>query len=316
MSVPKKSDVFLCHASQDKAAVEDLYKALVVDGFDPWLDKKKLKPGQKWEEEILKAVTASDAVIVCLSRHTNKVGFIQKEIRVALESADRQPPGKIFIIPARLEPCDLPDRFAQWQAVDLFEPGGYEKLLEAIQRGALFATWRDAPVKLEDFSSTLLQEIEHVTAATTSVLRGLAEYPAQASGNATFAAEANKRVSAIPIDDNLDIDITCLDESGRYFVHSSYPKVISAPHDAVWTASQGPEFSRWFWQNVNDMQRGVLTWTDKVSGDPIFASQLWNTGSKYKRKTIVAFKRIAVTEGIEWTIAVEGHEFAKRRVTR
>lgn len=320
----RKSIAFLCHASQDRVAVEELYKRLKADGFDPWLDKKKLLPGQVWEDEILKAVSASDVVVVCLSRQAGKkIGFIQKEIRTALDIADRQPPGTIFVIPAKLEPCDLPDRLAAWQSVDLFEPHGYGQLVAAIQHRAasrreclLFATWNHAPVQLEDFSSTLIQEIDRVINATTSVLLRLTEYPTQASSNAAFAAEVNKRVLTIPVDDSLDIDITCLDESGRYFVHSSYPKVISASHDTVWVASQGPDFSRWFWQNVADMQRGVLTWSDKVSGDPIFASQLWNTGSKYKRKTIVAFKRIAVMENIEWTIAVEGHEFAKRRVTR
>lgn len=320
----RRSNVFLCHASQDKEAVEELCKRLEVDGFDPWLDKKKLLPGQLWEDEILKAVSASDVVVVCLSRQAGKkVGFIQKEIRVALDIADRQPADTIFIIPAKLEPCELPDRLSAWQAVDLFDPTGYDKLWLAIQHRAisrreclLFATWRLAPVKLDDFSSTLIQEIEHLTNATTSVLLRLSEYPANASGNAAFAAAVNEHISAIPTDDSLDVDITCLDESGRYFVHSSYPKVISASHETVWAASQGAEFSRWFWQNVSHLQRGVLTWSDKVSGDPIFASQLWNTGSKYKRKTIVAFKRIAVAENMEWTIAVEGHEFAKRRVTR
>ncbi|HJQ41365.1 MAG TPA: toll/interleukin-1 receptor domain-containing protein [Thermoanaerobaculia bacterium] len=308
--------VFLCHASQDKEEVCALCKRLEVDGFDPWLDKKKLLPGQKWSDEILKAVSRSDVVVVCLSRHSSRPGFIQKEIREALDAADKQPPGATFIIPARLEPCDIPERLAEWHYVDLFEPDGYEKLVQAIRKRAasdqrlLFATWPDAPLKISDFSASLIEEIERITDATTSVLLRLNEYPARASANAGFASDVNQQIAAIPLDDALDVDITCIDETDRYFVHSSCPAIISRTHESVWTGSQGQEFSRWFSQNVSELQRGMLTWTDKVSDDPNLP---W---SRYKRKTIVAFKRIAVAENVDWTIAVEGHEVAKRRNQR
>ena len=32
--------VFLCHASEDKQAAEELYNRLRADGFLPWLDKE------------------------------------------------------------------------------------------------------------------------------------------------------------------------------------------------------------------------------------------------------------------------------------
>jgi hypothetical protein len=40
--------VFLCHTSQDKAAVRDLYLRLKAEGWiDPWLDEKKLGFGDR-----------------------------------------------------------------------------------------------------------------------------------------------------------------------------------------------------------------------------------------------------------------------------
>src|SRR5690242_19385426 len=120
--VPRPLQVFLCHSSGDKAAIRQLYDRLEQDGVDPWLDEKKLIPGQVWRTEIEKAVRASDAVIVCLSRTAvTKEGFVQREIRVALEVADEKPEGTIFIIPARLEHCDVPARLQEWQWVNLFE---------------------------------------------------------------------------------------------------------------------------------------------------------------------------------------------------
>lgn len=74
--------------------------------MDVWLDKEKLLPGADWEYEIRKAVRESDVVIVCLSRQFNQAGFRQREVRIALEEADKKPEGEIFIVPARLEECD------------------------------------------------------------------------------------------------------------------------------------------------------------------------------------------------------------------
>jgi hypothetical protein len=60
--------VFLCHSSNDKAAVRELYHRFNAEGWiDPWLDEEKLFPGQDWDLEIEKAVEAADAVIVFLS---------------------------------------------------------------------------------------------------------------------------------------------------------------------------------------------------------------------------------------------------------
>jgi transcriptional regulator with XRE-family HTH domain len=94
--------VFLCHSSGDKPAAQHLYNRLHADGVDPWLDVEKLLPGQDWELEIRKAVKNSDIIIICLSEHSiNKRGFVQKEIKFALDVADQQPEGTNFSDPAK-----------------------------------------------------------------------------------------------------------------------------------------------------------------------------------------------------------------------
>jgi hypothetical protein len=129
--------VFLCHASGDKPAVRELYEALQSDGFDPWLDEENLLPGQDWNYEIMRAVRASDVVVVCLSEGSvSKAGYVQKEIKFALDVADEQPEGSIFIIPAKLEECDVPDRLSHWHWVDLEDANGYARLVAALNRRA------------------------------------------------------------------------------------------------------------------------------------------------------------------------------------
>ncbi len=126
--------VFLCHASGDKPQVRTLYKHLVVEGVDAWLDQEKLLPGYDWRIEIPRAVQEADVVVVCLSNKSiTKEGYIQKEIKFALDAAEEKPDGTIFLIPARLEDCPVPEKLSRWQWVDLFEENGYLKLLRSLK---------------------------------------------------------------------------------------------------------------------------------------------------------------------------------------
>mgnify|MGYP003973173941 FL=1 len=132
-----KMKIFICHSKEDKEQVRALYRKLKRYRFDPWLDEEKLIPGQDWDQEIRKAINESQAVIVCLSKVSlNKEGYVQKEIRLALDIADEKPPETIFLIPLRLEDCDIPIRLRKWQWVDLFEKSGYKQLRMALDSRA------------------------------------------------------------------------------------------------------------------------------------------------------------------------------------
>ena len=123
MPIPdRKLRVFLCHASQDKPIVRELYQQLLAEGWiDPWLDEEKLLPGQDWDLEIEKAVETADAVIVCLSNNSvSKEGYIQRELRRVLDVADEKPEGAIFVIPVRVDDVQIPRRIKMWHYVDLF----------------------------------------------------------------------------------------------------------------------------------------------------------------------------------------------------
>jgi hypothetical protein len=126
--------VFLCHFSGDKPAVKRLQRRLHRDGVKTWMDASDLLPGQNWDHEIRTAVRRASAVVVCLSEGAvTRTGYLQKEIRFVLDVAEEQPPGAIFVIPARLEGCDVPERLRAWHWVDLWRRGGYKRLLAAVE---------------------------------------------------------------------------------------------------------------------------------------------------------------------------------------
>ncbi len=58
---------------------------------------------------------------------------MQKEIRLALDVADEQPEGRIFIIPLRLEECDGPERLTRWHWVDYYTANGHDRLIRAVR---------------------------------------------------------------------------------------------------------------------------------------------------------------------------------------
>ncbi len=121
--------LFLCHSSADKAKVRALHARLRADGLEPWLDAVDLLPGQNWHREIRNTIRRSDAVIVCLSRESiGRRGYVNREIKFALDVAEEFPEGEIFVVPVRLEECEIPQRLQHLHCVDLFEEGGYEVL--------------------------------------------------------------------------------------------------------------------------------------------------------------------------------------------
>ncbi len=131
---PKAPKVFICHANKDAAKAKDLFDALRSAGADPWLDTEKLVQGDEWEYEIKTAVAGADAFVTCLSPGFHQIGFRQKEVRWALEALELRPPGKGFIIPLIIEPCELPEWSRRFHAGDLSKPTTISQLIRAVEK--------------------------------------------------------------------------------------------------------------------------------------------------------------------------------------
>jgi hypothetical protein len=138
-SFSRRLRVFLCHSSGDKPVVRELYQKLNSEGWlDVWFDEEKLYPGQDWNYEIEQAVEAADVIIVCLSNNSvGKEGYIQRELKFALDIALEKPEGTIFVIPLRLDDCEPPRRLRGWQYADYFPENlrtrAYQRMLESLR---------------------------------------------------------------------------------------------------------------------------------------------------------------------------------------
>jgi len=131
--------VFLCHASAGKSVVRKLSHRLAAEGWiDPWLDEEKLSFGQHWTTVIEDALDAADIVLIFLSRNSvQKEGFVQRELNYAWELSLEKPRNVIFLIPFRLDDCEVPRYLSSRQWGDYFgekEESTYQILLRSLKQ--------------------------------------------------------------------------------------------------------------------------------------------------------------------------------------
>lgn len=135
---PKKEvKIFICYAREDFTQADRIYRRLKFDKYTPWMDKKNIVGGQDWDLEITRMIEEeSNFFLACLSNNSvSKEGYVQKELKKGFEILDRQPEGRIYLIPVRLDECRVPEGLKKLHWVDLFEPQGMESLLRAIETG-------------------------------------------------------------------------------------------------------------------------------------------------------------------------------------
>jgi hypothetical protein len=114
--------VFVAYMTEDAARADLLYRMLEKAGFEPWMDRHNLLPGQNWPRALEQAIEVSDYFVACFSKRSlARRSSFQHELRHALECARKVPLDDVFLIPVRIEECAPPQEIAtRFQWVDLF----------------------------------------------------------------------------------------------------------------------------------------------------------------------------------------------------
>ncbi len=137
----KTAKIFLCYAKEDQPQVETLYQKLRDAGFAPWMDKVDLVGGEEWRPAIQKAIREAHFFVACVSKYwipTNpqdRKRFFRREIQTALDVLPELAQGDIYVIPIRLEECEVPDNLSLFQWIDYFQNDGWDRLLKSIHKG-------------------------------------------------------------------------------------------------------------------------------------------------------------------------------------
>jgi TIR domain len=125
--------IFISYAREDEDSARRIYNKLKREGLRVWMDKKDLLPGQNWDLEIRKAMHRSDFIILCLSRKSvSKRGYIQKEMKIAMDIFMELPRGSVFLIPVLINQCEVPDEMSMYQYIDLGRDDAMQMIFRSI----------------------------------------------------------------------------------------------------------------------------------------------------------------------------------------
>jgi TIR domain/Protein of unknown function (DUF3298) len=158
--------VFISYARSDRSSAEEIYDFLVVNGFDAWLDSRKIKGGQNWDFEIKKSLDRSSVILVLLSKSSvDHRGYAQREIKVALGKYEEKLIDDIFIIPVILDEFEsIPFQFKEIHCLRFSDKDFHKNILESLnhQIERLGGERKNVQEKLDIFwvSRTIKEEWE------------------------------------------------------------------------------------------------------------------------------------------------------------
>lgn len=126
--------VFISYANADQQRVIPFFESLEKDGFNVWLDCKKLKPGQNWDFEIKRALEKSSLVIAFLSETSiGRRGYVQRELKAALDKLNEKLIDDIYIIPILLdEHLSIPEQLKGIQCIPANKPDCLQQVKDAL----------------------------------------------------------------------------------------------------------------------------------------------------------------------------------------
>lgn len=109
--------VFISYAKEDADFARDLYLGLRDAELNPWMDKPPaphhldgLIPGEDWKARLDQEIRNAQRVIMILSENSiAKVGYVQREFRLALDVMNSLPTGDRFAVPLLIDDCKPPD---------------------------------------------------------------------------------------------------------------------------------------------------------------------------------------------------------------
>lgn len=105
--------VFISYVREDSRQVDRLQRVLEAAGVPVWRDTADLWPGEDWRAEIRHAITSNALVfLACFSQASlgRDKSYQNEELTLAIEQLRLRRPDEPWLVPVRLDECDVPDR--------------------------------------------------------------------------------------------------------------------------------------------------------------------------------------------------------------
>jgi TIR domain-containing protein len=88
-------EVFISYAEEDKTTANAACAILESEGISCWIAPRDIRPGAKWGQAIMDAISASRVMMLVFSEHANRSDHVQREVGSAFDNG-------ITVIPFRL----------------------------------------------------------------------------------------------------------------------------------------------------------------------------------------------------------------------
>jgi hypothetical protein len=101
----RRAQVFISYERSDEDIAKRLCESFPKERFDSWLDSSFLQGGEDWNMELEEKLRSSDYFVVLNSENLAKklVGYVNKEVSIALDLQKYRQRGMKFIIPIQVE---------------------------------------------------------------------------------------------------------------------------------------------------------------------------------------------------------------------
>lgn len=124
--------VVISHAKEDRAATLEIQRLLGAAGLSTWIDVKSARSLQGWRA-LGDAIRASRILVLCLStRSVETIGFEESQLFRALYVLEFIQEDDVYVVPVRLDDCQVPRRLSYLHCIDYFEPEGRDALVGAL----------------------------------------------------------------------------------------------------------------------------------------------------------------------------------------
>jgi class 3 adenylate cyclase len=164
MNKSSEPHVFISYVREDRRLVETLCGQLRHNDIAVWLDREKIRPGQRWQIAIRRAIEEGAFFIACFSKSYSlrAKSYMNVELSIAVEQLRARPTDRAWFIPILFEGGAVPERpigggetLRDFQWVDLSDEwnSGVERILSVLRPEERLGS---APARREDRTVTIL----------------------------------------------------------------------------------------------------------------------------------------------------------------
>jgi predicted ATPase/DNA-binding CsgD family transcriptional regulator len=141
--------IFISYSQADSAFIDRLEADLRKLGFDAWVDRQRLKGGQRWRRELQEAVKRAQMLLIVLSPDAVASKNVQIEYNYALELGS-------VVIPLYYRQCEVPMELRAIQWIDFRK--SYEQGLAALVHVLRMQQDKTSPPSVQTQPSDLGQQ--------------------------------------------------------------------------------------------------------------------------------------------------------------